>query len=198
MSFVLIFVAELGDKTLYAILLLAARHRALPVLLGAFAAFVVQGVIAVGLGVALSRLSGELVRWVTVAVFFGFGLALLAKREARVGDEDRPRLPRFGKVVLTSFIFVFLAEWGDASQIGTAALVAHLRAPVQVFVGATLGLWLGTLLAVAVGRSVGARLPAVRGAHRAQVWLRRRRGDVRNQHARGSRPGAGNFACRAP
>lgn len=159
-SFVLIFVAELGDKTLYAILLLAARHRALPVLLGAWAAFVVQGVIALGLGMALGRLSAELVRWVTVAVFLGFGVALLAKREASVGDQDKPLPPRFGQVVLTSFIFVFLAEWGDASQIGTAALVAHLRAPAQVIVGATLALWLGTLLAVVVGRSVGARLPA--------------------------------------
>ena len=57
------------------------------------------------------------------------------------------------------------AEWGDASQIGTAALAAHLHHPIQVVIGATLGLWLGTFLAVALGRIVGPRIPA--------HWLRR-------------------------
>jgi putative Ca2+/H+ antiporter (TMEM165/GDT1 family) len=61
--------------------------------------------------------------------------------------------------MLTTFGLVFAAEWGDATQIGSAALVARFRAPVQVFVGATLGLWLGTALAVTLGAWLGSRLP---------------------------------------
>jgi putative Ca2+/H+ antiporter (TMEM165/GDT1 family) len=54
---------------------------------------------------------------------------------------------------------VFAAEWGDATQIGSAALVAHLKAPLQVFLGATLGLWAGAALAVTIGRALGSRIP---------------------------------------
>jgi putative Ca2+/H+ antiporter (TMEM165/GDT1 family) len=156
-SFVLIFVAELGDKTLYTILLLASRHRWLPVVVGSFAAFVVQGFIALALGSLLSFLPGQAVRWVTALVFAFFGVRLLVTRKESVTEEIRPTNRR---VAMSAFAMVTAAEWGDASQIGTAALVAHLHAPFQVVMGATAGLWLGTLLAVGVGRMVGARLPA--------------------------------------
>src|SRR5262244_3623336 len=58
-----------------------------------------------------------------------------------------------------SFGLVFAAEWGDATQIGSAALVARFRAPLSVFIGATLGLWAGAAIAALVGRAVGRRLP---------------------------------------
>jgi putative Ca2+/H+ antiporter (TMEM165/GDT1 family) len=162
-SFVLIFVAELGDKTLYTILLLASRHRALPVLLGSFAAFVVQGAIALLLGSILGLLPHVLVRWVTAAVFGFFGVKLLISKDEPEG-EAKGRVD--GKrLALTSFLMVMAAEWGDASQIGTAALVAHLRAPFLVFLGATAGLWAGTVLAVTVGRMIGTKVPG--------HWLRR-------------------------
>jgi len=60
---------------------------------------------------------------------------------------------------------VTAAEWGDASQIGTAALVAHLRSPWLVIAGATLGLWVGSALGVSVGRLLGSKVPT--------RWLRR-------------------------
>lgn len=157
LSFVLIFVAELGDKTLYTILLLSSRHRPLPVLLGSCAAFVVQGAIALALGSVLNLLPHAVIRWVTVAVFGFFGLRLLlTKEEAGTGEVE----PSGHRIALTAFLMVMAAEWGDASQIGTAALVAHLHAPVKVVLGATAGLWAGTFLAVIVGRTVGSKIPA--------------------------------------
>ena len=87
-----------------------------------------------------------------------FGLLLLLKDEAH-SEQETTKTRRARRVTLTTFGLVFAAEWGDATQIGSAALVARFRAPVQVFVGATLGLWLGTVLAVLVGRWVGSRLP---------------------------------------
>lgn len=157
-SFALIFVAELGDKTLYTILLLAARHRPLPIVVGSFAAFVVQGAIALVLGSLLNLLPLPVVRWVTAAVFAFFGMRLLLVREESANRE--PIQPSKRRLAITAFAMVTAAEWGDASQIGTAALVAHLHAPLQVVVGATAGLWLGTLLAVAVGRLLGPRIPS--------------------------------------
>jgi len=157
-SFVLIFLAELGDKTLYTVLILAARNRALPVLIGSWAAFVVQGLIAVVLGSLLSLLPAGWVRWITASVFLGFGLLLLLRKEPANREDSTPGPT--SRVLLTTFLLVFAAEWGDATQVGTAALIARFRAPLQVFIGATLGLWLGAALAVTVGGTLGSRLPA--------------------------------------
>jgi Ca2+/H+ antiporter, TMEM165/GDT1 family len=159
-SFALIFLAELGDKTLYIVLVLASRYQAIPVLLGAMGAFVVQGVIAVGLGSLVSQLPHLWVRWLTATIFFIFGLLLLLKNEAQSEDGAEQTDRSFAAVLARSFGLVFAAEWGDATQIGTAALVARFRAPFSVFIGATLGLWAGATLAVLVGRAVGRRLPS--------------------------------------
>jgi len=168
-SFALIFLAELGDKTLYTVLLLSARYRrrAVPVLIGACTAFVVQGTIAVGLGSVLALLPLKVVQWVTAAVFLFFGLMLLFKEEKEEDLSAAKSIPAH-RTMLTTFGLVFAAEWGDATQVGSAALVARFRAPVQVFIGATLGLWLGTVLAVLVGHWVGPRLPG--------RWLRKSAG----------------------
>jgi putative Ca2+/H+ antiporter (TMEM165/GDT1 family) len=50
---------------------------------------------------------------------------------------------------------VFLAEWGDLTQLATAALAARYRAPVTVFAGATCALWAVTAIAVFVGHRAG-------------------------------------------
>jgi putative Ca2+/H+ antiporter (TMEM165/GDT1 family) len=98
------------------------------------------------------------VRWITASVFLGFGLLLLLKKET-ADPADSPAVPT-SRVLWTTFLLVFAAEWGDATQVGTAALIARFREPLQVFIGATLGLWLGAALAVVVGRTLGSRLPA--------------------------------------
>lgn len=161
-SFAFVFFAELGDKTLYTLVVLAARNRALPVMLGGWAAFVVQGLIAVFLGSVLGGLPPSVVHWGTAGVFLGCGLWLLIKQ----GDGDVDRAPDGAvqasgwRQFLTAFVMVFLAEWGDATQIASAALVARWHAPLQVFLGATLGLWTGTVLAVGVGRLIGDKIPS--------------------------------------
>jgi Ca2+/H+ antiporter, TMEM165/GDT1 family len=71
-----------------------------------------------------------------------------------VAPEDRPR-----RLFLTAFVVVFLAEWGDLTQILTASLAARFHAPVAVGLGAGLALWSVAALAVIAGRPLR-RLPA--------------------------------------
>lgn len=163
-SLVIVFLAELGDKTLYTLVLLGARNHAVPVVLGGWAAFLVQGLIAIALGSLFRLLPLTVVHWSTAVVFLGCGLWLLFKREdeeeevAEAGSAvARPsHLKQFG----AAFGLTLVAEFGDATQVGSAALVAQTGAPWHVFVGATLGLWAGTLLAVGVGKIVGDRFPS--------------------------------------
>ena len=154
-TFGLIFLAELPDKTAYTVLLLASRGRPLPVLFGSWAAFLVQGLLAVALGSFIGQLPPQAVRWTTAALFLAFGLFLLLGKDA---EEAPPPLSR-RKAVVQAFVLVFLAELGDATQIGTAALVARLHDRWSVLAGSTLALWTVAALAVTLGATVGARLP---------------------------------------
>ena len=70
--------------------------------------------------------------------------AVLVEREAASGR----------RVVTTAFIVIFLAEWGDLTQILTANLAAHYHSPLSVGVGAVLALWAVAALAVIGGQSV--------------------------------------------
>jgi putative Ca2+/H+ antiporter (TMEM165/GDT1 family) len=154
-AFGVVFLAELPDKTAYTQVLLASRHRALPVLAGAWLAFLAQGFIALALGSLLARLPPQAVRYGAAAVFLFFGVLLLVKDEPLEEEQS----PSQRKAFFEAFALVFLAEMGDATQIGTAALVARMHAKWSVFAGATLALWTVSALAVTVGRLAGTRLP---------------------------------------
>jgi putative Ca2+/H+ antiporter (TMEM165/GDT1 family) len=155
-SFGLIFLAELPDKTTYTVLLLATRKGALSVLAGAWAAFVVQGLVALALGSLLARLPEHVVRWITAAILIGFGLLLLF----RDPPDDEPVKRALGhRAVAEAFGLVLIAEIGDATQFGTVALVARFHSPWSVFTGATLALWSVSAIAVVVGNALGSRLP---------------------------------------
>src|SRR3989442_1732963 len=83
------------------------------------------------LGTLLSKLPAAVVRFGSAAVFLGFGLALLLSKPPPAAE---PRAPT-GRLLFASFSMVFLAEFGDATQLASAALVARLGAPWSVFAG---------------------------------------------------------------
>jgi putative Ca2+/H+ antiporter (TMEM165/GDT1 family) len=56
----------------------------------------------------------------------------------------------FWRVAGAAFGVIFLAEWGDITQLATANLAARYS-PVLVFAGATLGLWAAAAIAVNIG-----------------------------------------------
>jgi Ca2+/H+ antiporter, TMEM165/GDT1 family len=155
-SFGLIFIAELPDKTAYTMLLLAARGRPALVFAGSCLALAVQALVAVALGSLFAHLAPAYVRYGSAAVFLGFGLwLLLTKPDAEQVAEPLSKHRAF----FSSFGLVFLAELGDATQIGTAALVARLHARWSVYLGATLALCAVALLMTTIGGTVGPRLP---------------------------------------
>jgi putative Ca2+/H+ antiporter (TMEM165/GDT1 family) len=153
--FAVIFVAELPDKTALASLVLATRHRALPVLAGAAAALAIQSLVAVIAGSLLGLLPPR-------AVHIGSGLLFLVsaivmwrkhEEEAAAGKDDGQ--VGFARAFTMSFMVVFVAEWGDLTQIATAGFAAHSRQPVLVFCAATAALWAVATVAVIVGKHAG-------------------------------------------
>jgi putative Ca2+/H+ antiporter (TMEM165/GDT1 family) len=155
--FPIIFLGELPDKTMFASLVLSTRGRPFIVWLGAALAFVVHVVIAVTVGAALFRLLPHRVLEALVAAMFFAGSAL-AIREARKERDQKALIERevasHRRTLVTAFVVIFIAEWGDLTQILTANLAAHYQSALSVAVGALLALWAVAGLAVAGGQSI--------------------------------------------
>lgn len=85
-SFALIAAAEIGDKSQLVCMTLASRHRPMPVMLGALAAFALLNTLAVVFGVAIANWLPDYVVAATVAILFAvFGVHALRVEE---GDDD--------------------------------------------------------------------------------------------------------------
>ncbi len=169
-AFGLTFLGELPDKSLFASLVLGTRYRPGYVWAGAAAAFAVQMAIAVTAGRLLSLLPHHLVDAI-VAVLFLAGSAYLWFTSFRPQHPEGADAARQGgppasflQIAGTSFGVVFLAEWGDITQL-TAANLAARSNPVAVFIGAVLGLWLIAALAVNLGAKSLDLIP--------MAWVRR-------------------------
>ncbi len=162
-AFALIFPVELPDKTFVATLVLATRYRPLPVWLGVSAAFLVQSLVAVTAGSLLSLLPHPVVGLVAGLLFL-VGAVVLWRGAARADAEEAEQEAAFSarasrdvtgvRAAATSFGVLFLAEWGDLSQLLTAGLAARYHDPVSVFAGSWLALVVVAGLAVGLGRTL--------------------------------------------
>lgn len=158
-----IFLVELPDKTFIATLVMSTRFRPLLVWIGVCLAFLVQTAIAVTAGGLLARLPRTPVE-VFACVMFLVGGVLLLRGAGSADEEEAETEAEFGakaarqvvgwRVVTLCFTVLFLAEWGDLSQILTASLVVRYDDPVSVFVGAFLALAAVSGLAAGLGRTL--------------------------------------------
>jgi Ca2+/H+ antiporter, TMEM165/GDT1 family len=166
-AFFLILPIELPDKTFIATLVLATRYKPLPVWIGVSAAFLVQTAVAVTLGGLIGHLPRTPVEIFAGLMFLVGGIILIhgaAKADAEEAEtehefEEKAKAGIHGwKVVGTSFLVLFVAEWGDLSQLLTAGLVVKYEDPVSVGVGAFLALATVSALGAVLGRTLLRRI----------------------------------------
>ncbi|HEX4820623.1 MAG TPA: TMEM165/GDT1 family protein [Acidimicrobiales bacterium] len=162
--FPVIFLGELPDKTMFASLVLSSRGRPLAVWSGAAAAFLVHVIVATTVGAGLFALFPERAVDAVVAVLFAAGAGFAfweATREDEVELVEREAATH-RQVLVTAFVVIFIAEWGDLTQILTANLAAHYGSALSVGVGAVLALWAVAAIAVAGGRGLLRYIPVRR------------------------------------
>ena len=155
--FPIIFLGELPDKTMFASLVLSTRGRPAIVWLGAAAAFAVHVVIATTIGVALFHLLPQRALDALVAVMFLAGAALALREAAKERQEEalvEREVASHRRIAVTAFLVIFIAEWGDLTQVLMANLAAHYHDALSVGVGALLALWVVAALAVVSGQSL--------------------------------------------
>jgi len=160
-SFLIVGLAELGDKSQLLTMALAAKYPMEKVIYGIFSATAALMLIAVLLGGIIQRMVPALFISILAGAFFIiYGLIIIApiKKEEEKKEESekaiRSRDPFW--IVFGSF---FLAEIGDKTQLATFALTAKYGTPVQIWIGATLGMVLVNLFGLVIGNVLKNYLP---------------------------------------
>ena len=149
--------AEIGDKTQFLALFLAARFRApVPVTCGILTATLVNHFAAGAVGTLLAATIGPAVmRYLLAASFLATALWMLIPDRPLAAGARPGRFGAYG----SSLISFFLLEIGDKTQIATVALAARYHALVAVVAGTTLGMMLADVPVVLLGEAAAKRLP---------------------------------------
>jgi putative Ca2+/H+ antiporter (TMEM165/GDT1 family) len=158
LSFGVIFVAELGDKSQLMALTFATRFAVWPVLIGITIATAVVHLVSVGIGFGLGATLPT--GWIDLAAalaFIAFGLWTLRGDELTAEEEDK--VNRAGKrAIIAVGTAFFLAELGDKTMLATITLATD-HGWLGTWLGSTLGMVAADALAIVVGRALGKRLP---------------------------------------
>ena len=157
LSFGVIFVAELGDKSQLMDLAFATRYRAVPVLIGITIATALVHLISVVIGGVLGATLPT--SWITLAAGIAFlGFAAWTLRGDQLSSDEAGRADRSTRsaVVAASAAF-FLAELGDKTMLATITL-ATTQGLVGTWIGSTAGMVAADALAILVGQQLAKRV----------------------------------------
>ena len=157
-SFGVIFVAELGDRSQLMALTLATRFRPLPVL----AAITVATAVVHAVSVLVGWLAGAALPtgWITLLAGLAFlGFAVWTWRgDELTEDDERSAAGSARSAFVATLIVFFLAELGDKTMLATITLATR-EGWFGTWLGSTLGMVAADALAIGAGALLGRRLP---------------------------------------
>jgi len=155
-TFIIIAVAELGDKTQLLTFGFATRYPLWEVISAVFCASAALMAIAVLLGGIINQFVPQtFISLLAGSLFIIFGIwTMFGKGEEEEAAEGGKGAPFW--IVFSGFL---LAELGDKTQIATLALSAEYGAPLFVWAGATAAMVAVNSLGALTGKVVGRFLP---------------------------------------
>ena len=158
LSFGVIFVAELGDKSQLMALAFATRFRTVPVLVAITGATAIVHLASVGIGAVLgAALPTTAMSVIGGLAFLFFGAWTLRGDELSEEDEKSTHLSSKHVIMAVGTVF-FLAELGDKTMLATITLATD-NGVVGTWAGSTVGMVAADALAIWVGKALGERLP---------------------------------------
>lgn len=160
LSTVVIFVAELGDKSQLMAMTFATRYRARDVILGITAATAIVHLASVGIGVAIGESFADYQGAISLAAGIAFlGFALWTLRGDELTDDEAAKARNSkGAAILAVGVAFFLAELGDKTMLATITLATQ-EGWFGTWVGSTLGMVAADALAILAGALLGRQLP---------------------------------------
>jgi Ca2+/H+ antiporter, TMEM165/GDT1 family len=173
-SLLMVTAAELGDKTFFISLCLAMQYPRRWVFAGSITALAAMTVLSVVMGQVIGLFPKAWVHYGAIALFVLFGLKLLydAYKMVPIGiscvaqaealetiAEAQASLQRARPwaIFTKTLVMVFIAEWGDRTQLATITLAASAD-PWAVTIGAILAHGFCAAIAVFSGKLIAGRL----------------------------------------
>ena len=156
-TFVMIFLAELGDKTQLIVMAFAAKYCWRQVLAGMTLGIFAVHALAVGVGSFVGQLlSPERMTLIASLLFLYFGYWTL-----RGGDEAEETVADscYGPVLTVATSF-FVGEMGDKTQFAAMTMAAQYDSWPMVLLGAVVGMVLADSLGILAGAFLHRKLPA--------------------------------------
>ena len=159
-AFGLVFVAELGDKSMLLAMTLATRYRWWWVL----TAIAAETAVVMALAVAIGGTAGALLPDAVIGVgagllFIAFGIWTL-----RGGDDDEAAIEAGGRSAVAAIgaiaLAMFLSEFGDKTQVATLSLSSlNPSGRLAVWAGATAGMVGADAVAIYAGLRLHRAIP---------------------------------------
>ncbi len=157
-AFVMIFIAEMGDKSQILAMTFATKYNVKKVMIGLFVGILLNHIIAVFIGSQLSMfIPLNVVTFLAGLIFIVFGLFSL---HIKTDDEIKVKETKFGPIITIALLF-FLGELGDKTQLTAITLSSDATYPFIILVGTVSGMLLTSILGIYLGIKFGRKIPVV-------------------------------------
>ncbi len=155
-AFVLVFVAEVGDKTQLMLMTLAAKYTVMQMLLGIFLGVTVNHGAAVAIGCCLSNvIQGKLLQLFAGFIFVVFGIITILYDE----EDGKKTNYKFGPIITTAMTFL-LGEMGDKTQLTAMTLAMEAQYPYMVLAGSVAGMMVIGMIGIIIGTALTKHIPS--------------------------------------
>lgn len=154
-AFVLIFIAEMGDKTQILAMAFATKYKVRYVITGIFFGSLFNHALAVLLGSQLSLI----IPLNTLSIIAGFSFILFALWNLRLDQEGETTKKSFKYgPTLTVAIAFFIGELGDKTQLTAIALSTDANYPLIILLGTVSGMVFTGIIGIYVGIRIGSKI----------------------------------------
>lgn len=151
-TFLTVFLAEIGDKSQLITISLASKYDGTKVFAGIFSGIAIITILGLMVGTLIFRYIPLIyVKMLASIIFISFGAYTLYFEEEMNIDITK----RDGGIIWSSFLFATLAELGDKTQFAVIALTARYASPLSVLTGALIGMAAIIGISVALGCKLG-------------------------------------------
>lgn len=156
-AFLLIFVAEMGDKSQIIAMTFSTKYKIKDVIFGVTIGVLINHGLAIVLGNILSRVVPmDYIQIIAGLIFIIFGLSSLKDdgEEEEISESNNAR----GAVAIIALAFL-ISELGDKTQLTSMTLATEAQYPLIILLGTTLGMIATSSFGIFIGSRIGDRIP---------------------------------------
>lgn len=157
-ALLLIFIAEMGDKTQILAMMFATKYKVSKVMVGIFIGSLLNHGLAVAFGIYIGgKLPIYMLQMIAGVAFILFAIWTLSEKEEDEKEEISAK--RKGGAIITVALAFFIGELGDKTQLTAITLSVDAIFPVFILLGTVSGMLATSAIGIYVGSKLGDKIP---------------------------------------